>query len=224
MRMANIKALIVVCLSTTTAIAQSPRADFVLDLLTYRHAPDPDDAPLLSSGSGGGTSDGGRRPDPVRLTLVTLERTRFVWGDSVVYEVLIENIGNWPLTLPWSPDRSAAAPRQSKETSGRRRGALWLEVRRDGCAPVPPCARLELQSLFGSRSEPGTLQTLAPRQTALIRVPGLWRASEFELSRLMRQEQAATVQVTAALDLFDEQLQVHSLNSIEVSVERRPAP
>jgi hypothetical protein len=213
--------LIVVSLWTATGIAQSPRADFVLDLLTYQHAPDPAVAPVLSSGSGGGTSDGVRRPDPIRFTLVTLERTRFVWGDSVVYEVLIENIGNRPLTLPWSSDLSAAGP--SEQTHGRRTGAVSLEVRRRNGSPFPD-ASLELQSLFGTRTEPRTLQTLAPRRTALIRVPGWWNASATGVAAVMRQEQAATVQVTAVLDLFDEHLQVHSANSIEVLVERRPAP
>jgi hypothetical protein len=214
--------LIVTWMSAATAIAQSPRADFVLDLLTFQHAPASDAANPPTSGSGGGSSHRNPTPDPIRLTLLTLERTRYAWGDSIVYEVLVENIGRRPVTLPWSPDLIAADSVRPGRADDNRSGAVSLEVRRDG-RPLPN-ARIAFQTLFGARTQPRTVQTLAPRQTALIRVPGYWEASAAEVASVMGQEQAATVQVTAVFDLFDEHLQVHSVNSIEVSVERRPTP
>ena len=43
----------------------------------------------------------------LKVTLVTVDVSNFTWGDYFVYEVLIENSGKQPVTLPWSPDRGA---------------------------------------------------------------------------------------------------------------------
>src|SRR5687767_3789706 len=40
----------------------------------------------------------------IKLTLVSVDVPVFAWGDYFVYEVLIENTGKKPVTLPWSPD------------------------------------------------------------------------------------------------------------------------
>lgn len=215
-------ALIALTLSGALAGAgQLPRADHVLDIVGYRLAPDDGlanpDAARLPAGSLGGASHEPSSQLNVKVTLGRLDRLSYQTGDSVVFELWIENVGARPVMLPWSPDR-AAFKTQERTEPPLRKASLFLEVRdRSGFNRL---AWLEPQLLFGSETVDGSLITLAPREKALIRAPGYWRTSDGEMAAVLR-EPNGIVQVSVVLHLFESRLMVRSKNGIEVAVQDR---
>ena len=198
--------------------AQSPRADFVLDIVGHRVTPDESantDASGIPGGGGGGTVSGvPSSSGSLELTLGSLEPMSLDTGDPLVYEVLIQNVGTRAFVLPWSPDRAVfKAPVPAMPPV--REGSLFLEVRdRMGSRRL---AWLEPQLLFGSKAVGGSLQSRARGERALIRVPGHRRTSDRETSAILR-EPNGVVQVSAVLHVVQEQLLVRSVNGLVVSV------
>jgi hypothetical protein len=200
--------------------AQSPQADFVLDIVAQRVAPESSakaDATGISAGAGGAASGVPNSSANVQLTLESLEPISLDTGDSFVYDVLIQNVGPGSVVLPWSPD---PAPFKSPASvmPPALEGSLFLEVRdRNGSKRL---AWLEPQLLFGSKEVAGSLQTLARGERALIRVPGHWRTSDRETNAILR-EPNGVVQVSAVLHVVQAQLLVRSVNGLEASVRDR---
>ena len=200
--------------------AQSPRADYVLDIVGQGLTPDTEantGSSRISAGGGVSKSEVPNSSADLRVTLGSVDPKSFDTGDSFVYEVLIQNVGTQSVILPWSADRAlfkVAAPAMPPV----REGSLFLEVRdRMGSRRL---AWLEPQLLFGSEAVGGSLQTLARGERALIRVPGQWRASDRETGAILR-EPNGVVQVSAMLHIVQTQLLVRSVNGLEVSVRDR---
>src|SRR4051812_49065480 len=104
--------LLALALSSVLLAAQlHQRADHVLDILTYRLTPDTSPPANLMVIPGGvlGAAEGPQPPPSLKLTLLSLDRLSYETGDPVIYEVWMENIGNRPVVLPWSPDRVSFA-------------------------------------------------------------------------------------------------------------------
>ena len=95
---------------------------------------------------------------------------------------------------------------------------ISLEVRDRGGSKQ--LASLEPSLLFGSREIAGSLETLAPGETAWIRVPGFWRTSDREINAMVKEPDGA-VQVRAVIDLLRPPIRVGSANGLEVSVRLR---
>jgi hypothetical protein len=217
--------------------AQPPEATHRLDIVGYRLTPEFSPPAISRAPASGleetitvtlyGPSPRGSRnshsPPPkvqAKATLVGIDRLSYETGDPIVYEVLFENIGNEPITLPWSPDRARfktsslsdpAAPLATHSAS------LGLEVRtRDGAR----LGWLELQSLLGSSEVPDSLEILAPGEVAWIRVPGVWRATATETEKMLSQPDGL-VHVGVMVHLENEGVIVHSANSVEVLLQSR---
>jgi hypothetical protein len=106
-----------------------------------------------------------------------MDRTSYETGDPVIYEVQVENAANRPIILPWSPDRVLfRTPGPTPPTAVE--AGIFLEVRDHGGSKK--LASLEPSVMFGSRAVAGSFETLAPGETAWIRVPGFWRTSDRE--------------------------------------------
>jgi hypothetical protein len=77
-----------------------------------------------------------------------------------------------------------------------------------------------MQSLLGSPSVPGSLETLAPGEVAWFRVPGTWRTTASEGEAMLRQPDGL-VQVGVMVHLVNEGVILRSANSVEVSLQNR---
>ena len=206
--------------------AQSSRATatYVLDLLLLEvpqrrsRAPEAGDRallvpahPLVGSLMTTGSPSAARS---LRVTLEAVDRFAYETGDSLVFEALVENIGTAPVVLPWSTDLALA---KTRSLPGSRTGILYLEARSTHQRLL---ARLEGQSLFGTPTVDGSLQTLLPRETAWIRAPGAWRFDDYQRGLLLA-EPEGRVHLLAVLILVDSSSSVRSANSIEAAIGAR---
>lgn len=163
---------------------------------------------------------GQRKPVALKLTLLDVDRTDYTVGDPIEYRVLLENQGQEPVPLPWSPDPGPFLALPTRAQGGVVLGSLFLEVRKLGSEVR--LAWLDPQLLYGAPSVPGSIETLAPGEQALIRVPGVWRTTGPERERILRAPQG-TVQVGAVLSLgTGAGSLVSSANSIQVQVHMPP--
>jgi hypothetical protein len=158
----------------------------------------------------------GRRSNAsAKLTLVALDRTVYEFGDPVVFEVDIENTGRQPMVLPWSPDQALFPLERRASMQGYRSATvtLWVQSRATG----KDLAWLDGQTLQGTEELSGTLQVLAPRQRARLRLPGRWHASDAQMSAALA-DQGGEVQVIAIASLPTERRVFKSTNHIDVNV------
>lgn len=206
------------------AVAQEPPPNHVLDLVGHRPAPAmPSSRGIPPGGLSVGTHSGRTLPS-LRVTLLSLDRSDYRTGDPVIYEVMIQNVGTTPVELPWSPDAhlfsdlSFAFPQVA--SASVRQSFLSLEILGAGAQRL---ASLEPRPLFGHHSVAGSLQTLAPRATAWIRVPGFWRTTDDQIAAILR-ESEHRVWVHSQFMLSEDLLIVRSTNSIEVTVQSSLRP
>ena len=189
---------------------QPPHAEHSLDIVGYPLTPD-DGVPLQMRA--GAVSPGRAEKPNLKLTLLGLDRLSYQPGDAAVYEVLLENVGNRTVRLPWSPDVAAfkallnAAPRTVS------RGSLFLEVQSP--QDSTRLAWLEPQPLLGIEAINGCILSLRPGEKALIRTPGHWRSSDRELARLLAQP-GGLVRLAAVFSLPDYSILISSLNALDV--------
>jgi hypothetical protein len=185
--------LFCLCLLSVSALAaQSIPTEPILDIVGFRaSASGPrNDVRDLASPVNTIAGDGSGEKISVAIDLVELQRDVFKLGESLIYEVVLENTGRRPITLPWSPDTE-----RFRDVS-HKRAFLLLEIRDAGGKRV--LARLEPQVLFGSKAVADSLLTLAPGRRARVRVPGWLRVTEREMS-LMSEHPAGQVQLSATL-------------------------
>jgi hypothetical protein len=167
--------LLISCLGVASAVvgaSQLPRADYILDIVTYPLTPERPSgaAPQLAPGFASVT-EGEDLTRGIRIKLESLDRLDYHRGDALIYEVLIENIGPRSVVLPWSPDR-VAVQGSVPDTTSIRQVVLSLSVTD---RPGTPGALLEPIALYGHESLRGTLQTLSVGEKARVRVPGVWK-------------------------------------------------
>ena len=189
--------------------AQPPATEHVLDILTYQFRTAP------PASKGGGVVEGEVRSHPLAppehslaVTLLDADRRVYNPGDTIIYEVTLENVGRVPVTLPWSPDHV-----QFSGAKDPLLGILSLEVRDVSGRTL--LGRLEPQGLYGSNAVPGTLLRLRPGERARIRVRSVWNNSDHARAAMLQQP-GGLVSITA---VYISGVREHrSVNGIEVSV------
>jgi len=139
-------------------------------------------------------------PNPLRLTLLSVERSDFVFGARFVYDVLIENTGRETVIIPWSPDRGAFVQPAPRIPDGFRTGIVFLEVE---SAAGKALGLLDGQPLYGSNEVPRTLLPLAPGRTARMRVPGWWSAGTDDAKAAMLRQPDGVVHLRAGFAIDD---------------------
>lgn len=142
------------------------------------------------------------------MSLISTDRLAYEGGDTVIYEVQVENTGTSALVLPWSPDLARVLSATSTS------GSIFLEVRN---ASGQPLGWLTHQTLYGSSEVDGTLQTLEPGENALLRLRGEWVMGADEWSKVLTQSQS-NVSVAAVLRLAGSRGVVASENTIPITV------
>jgi hypothetical protein len=212
---------IVATAAAAVAVAQSRQPDFYLDVLAYPTTrttasvgalPVSEDEIVIVPQSTRPKREGG-----VRVELISVDRTAYQVGDLIIYELDVENTGSVRLVLPWSPDLTLVPRTEQNSTTGFRSAWICLEVqdRLTGSR----LAWLSGQSLVGSETTLGTLQTLAPGQRARIRVQSRLVAGADALASIVG-EQAGAVQLVAVSNLATDGLLLKSANHIDVNLYR----
>jgi hypothetical protein len=193
-----------------------PQADFRLDLVPHRHLPrvermDVTPQPVLPHN--------GPRPE-LALTLLPLAHADFLWGDEFEYEVLVRNIGTVPVWLPWTSDGLVPVRPRVASLPEVRRATVRLEVWSiDGKQRL---GGLQSHALAGAVDIQGTLQRLAPNQTALLRVPGRWHShAAGEIPTILAQSNGE-VRLSALLGVYEQSVVARSDNAVLATV-RRPS-
>ena len=156
-------------LLTGTAICQSER---FLDL-TKLVRPSNDNAPSggsVASSLVGETGQPAVKPSPLRVTLLSLDKRSYYWGEKFVADVRVENAGDQPVAFPSTLDSRFANPGVSKPKS-----LLTVLI-----TPItdPDSSRVnksvtdgwtEVAVLYGSTDLPQTFVMVQPRETVRIR-------------------------------------------------------
>lgn len=75
--------------------------------------------PNTATASSGGVGVGGiphREPkEPLRLTLLSLDKNKAELGDDIIYELKVENVGNEPFIIPWNPHSADLEPEDAEQ-------------------------------------------------------------------------------------------------------------
>jgi hypothetical protein len=174
--------LIIVLLTAWAVSLSQHSAEYVLDLLTYRHGDQrPSAAPSdVVPGEVRGEREGdSTRAEHLVVSLLDLDRSAYAPGETVVGEITITNAGSTAVAIPWCPDRTAIPAKDLVQ------GILAFEVR--DATGKHLLGRLQPQGLYGSAAVAGTLQTLAPGDRARIRLPSRWNSSDAERDEILRQ-------------------------------------
>lgn len=110
-----------------------------------------------------GTSADGPRRAPLKVTLVYVSPETFVVGDKVVFELLIEHVGDAPVPLAIS--RNPALAPSCRGAKGDVRTTFYLSVKggHDIIASGP--------ALYGERAAAATTMMLNPGERLRVRVP-----------------------------------------------------
>ncbi|GAB4254683.1 MAG: hypothetical protein Kow00109_30010 [Acidobacteriota bacterium] len=116
------------------------------------------------------------RPLEVHLQVPGGER-RFRYGEPVVFEVMLENVGEHEVTLPWSVDWEGVG--LSPERPAEVPPEYWNAAVSVRAAPAKPSEgdlgyRLVLEELWGSARLPGSLKRLKPGEAVKFLLPGRW--------------------------------------------------
>jgi hypothetical protein len=98
---------------------------------------------------------GANEPRALKTTVTWLDRRSYAEGDSIEWEVKVENVGSAPMTLGISPHLSDLQPPDASEPFSYEETGVGLSVRDEH--GVIDLAHV---SVYGSDSQPGTLLEL----------------------------------------------------------------
>jgi hypothetical protein len=101
-------------------------------------------------------------PLPLELTMVALDRGAYEMGSPIVYDVQLTNIGDRPIGLPWSADLELV-----KQPARSFIESTLVLANYDAAGNV---YQLGAAILAGSDSVRGSIETIRPGESALIRV------------------------------------------------------
>ena len=211
----------VVVLASTAVTAQGRKPDHYLDVAGQTRSEIPPGT-FFPGRNSIGASAHRMAPSTLKLTLVSIERAAFVYGEHFTYEVLIENAGNVPITLPWSPNEGAFAQPFPRTPAGFLGGSIYLQVESESGGTL---GLLNSQAMYGSQETPGSLLVLGPGRTALLRMPTQWSATmDGGRAKILQQPEGA-VRLRAVLGLYlDDFPLTRSTNTLPVRITPRQLP
>jgi hypothetical protein len=186
----------------------------VLDLATYPLTED-GAAKRLGPSSSRVSSIAPARSVALKVSLAALDRYDYATSDPLIYEVLIENVGDSPFRLPWSPVQAVVDDEDREHVRGYLEATVSLEVGDSGSNQL--LARFDPQPLFGSERHADTLVVLQPGQSALVRVPTFVRFSSEQETEAALNNRAGHVSVRAVLRVLGYK-PITSTNAVPVTL------
>jgi hypothetical protein len=134
-----------------------------LDLLTI---PPPTEGPAKNTRRiCGGASRSEGQTSPVTVMLTSLDRADFALGDDIIFEVLIENVGN--RRIPIAMSRNPELARSCEMNPDAVQTSFALVSRTKGIPGVVAVG----PRLYGSHTVTGTTMMLEPKERLRVRVP-----------------------------------------------------
>jgi hypothetical protein len=129
---------------------------------------------------------GANEPRALQTTVTWLDRLSYKEGDSIEWEVKIENAGSVPISLAASPHLSDLQPRDASEPFSYDETGIGLAIRtEDGRADLAHV------SVYGSHSEPGTMVTLEVGEWIRVRSRSRIEFSNMKTARTLSGEAVA---------------------------------
>jgi hypothetical protein len=133
--------------------------------------------PTTGSGSGMGIGSSVRAlPDilqPLRISIVSLESTKYKVNDDVVYEIKVENTGHEQIMIPWDPNLSHMEPEGAATEYSYRIASIALRLSHAG----KRFESLGSNLLFGTTGVPGSFIKIAPGEWVRVRAKARLSAS-----------------------------------------------
>src|ERR1700738_2158492 len=98
------------------------------------------------------------KPSPLKVTLLSVDKADYKWGDKFVLEMLVRNGGDQPIVLPWMVDWRIAYSGRYKQSS-LLDVVIVPKIESNRAQKQPPDADdwMRTTVLYGSTEEPGTL-------------------------------------------------------------------
>jgi hypothetical protein len=216
---ASVMKIVIATIALALAAFASRQQQFehVLDLVDQPTTPSSVVVNGIPAGGGAGPV---RWQKPLRLHLEDIERSIFETGDSFVYRISVENIGDADVEFPSSTDYVLFKyPHQPNDVEGLITGSIFLEARDTWGNRL---AWLEGKGIYGAPTVGASIETIRPRERAVIRVPGAWRVPDILMPRLLRQPEGL-VQLAAVLHIRGNSVNciVDSDNVVEVQIRQR---
>jgi hypothetical protein len=101
---------------------------------------------------------------PFEVTLTSVDLQTYAVGERIRFELLMRNISTRAIAFPWSLDAGSFMASM--------RGARRLELALNFVHPIIGHQHFAWQRVFGSDEVPGSLRTIQPNESVLIRADG----------------------------------------------------
>jgi hypothetical protein len=131
------------------------------------------------AGNGGLAGAMGEPPIPFPITteLLSVDKTEFAVGATVVYEMSLENSSAHDVVIPWTPDSEwePMAEKLAEQPQGYREAMVQL----DYFNPKGEHHAFAYRTMEGADSIPGSVLRLRPGQRARVRGAGTFRLTDY---------------------------------------------
>lgn len=107
---------------------------------------------------------------PVKISILSIDKLDYRLDEPMVFEVRIENVGDKPLSMPWTLDWRLAERRNARPNSLLVAVIVPLVVDRANGKNAIDRRQFRSVLLFGSLDVPGTSVSIPPGGTARLRV------------------------------------------------------
>jgi hypothetical protein len=155
--------LAVAILIQVGAPQQQPN-ELTLDVMTIPPPQPKEEAAGYRSGCGCATGKAAHGPGaPLKITLVSVSPEAFARADEIVFELLVEHVGQYPIPIAITRDPDVAPSCRMAEGDVTTSFALLVKGTSELIAAGP--------ELFGSLAAAGTTMTLNPGERLRVRVP-----------------------------------------------------
>jgi hypothetical protein len=116
-------------------------------------------------------------PYPITSELLSVDKTEFAVGTTVVYEMSLENSSTHDVVVPWTPDLEwePMAEKLAEQPQGYREAIVQL----DYFGPKGEHHAFAYRVMEGADSIPGSVLRLRPGQRARVKGAGTFRLTDY---------------------------------------------
>ncbi len=168
----NISVFYFVALNIFTGLAICQSEPY-LDVTALKIPKSTNHAPVKGGISSGCVGDTGRpcRADlPVKIHISSIDKSTYYLGQPIILEVRLENVGDKPISMPWTVDWRLTERRNARPDSLLVTVIAPLIVGGANGKDATDVRKCQSVSLYGSLDVPGTSVSIPPGGTARLRI------------------------------------------------------
>jgi hypothetical protein len=162
-----------------------------------------------------GCSSPVKKPSPLRVRLLKLDRGEYRRMDRIWYDVSITNVSDQRVTLPWSP---VPINRRDRPATGYRHALVELTFKR----PNHDDWVADRFVLYGAPTVDGSLRVVHPGETVVVRMAGIFSGSGYQDSRNPMLYPTPDLQIAVAISMFAPSDEMFRLSEIAYSENTLP--